>query len=271
MADPGGRVLLLPEDFPVMEIREGVEGRTAIVTGGGSGLGEAISKDLADHGASVVVMDVDRIGADRVVADITAAGGDAVPFTADAAVPDDHRRSVEFAQLTFGALHLAVNNAGVRGATSMVGDVDLDDWDRVVSINLSGVMYGMRQQIPAILDSGAGDGAIVNIGSVHSCVAAPGIAAYTAAKHGVIGLTRTAAAEYGPRGLRVNAIGPGYIETPLLESATDEVRRDRLSKHPLGRFGRPEEIAHVATFLLSRRASFMTGSFVVVDGGYTTV
>jgi NAD(P)-dependent dehydrogenase (short-subunit alcohol dehydrogenase family) len=247
------------------------EGKTALVTGGGSGLGEAISKDLARNGVNVVVVDLNFDGATRVANEITASGGTAVPFQANTAVAEDSNKAVEFAVATYGALNYAVNNAGIGGANAPVGDVDIDDWDRVISINLSGVLYGMRYQIPAILAAGAADGAIVNMASIHGTVAAPGNAAYTAAKHGVVGLTKNAAAEYGAQGLRVNAIGPGYIDTPLLAAAPKEVVDGLEAKHPLGRLGQPDEIANVTTFLLSDKASFMTGSYVLVDGGYTAV
>jgi NAD(P)-dependent dehydrogenase (short-subunit alcohol dehydrogenase family) len=247
------------------------EGKTALVTGGGSGLGEAISKDLARNGVNVVVVDLNFDGATRVANEITASGGTAVPFQANTAVAEDSNKAVEFAVATYGALNYAVNNAGIGGANAPVGDVDIDDWDRVISINLSGVLYGMRYQVPAILAAGAADGAIVNMASIHGTVAAPGNAAYTAAKHGVVGLTKNAAAEYGAQGLRVNAIGPGYIDTPLLAAAPKEVIDGLEAKHPLGRLGQPDEIANVTTFLLSDKASFMTGSYVLVDGGYTAV
>ncbi|GAA5198099.1 SDR family NAD(P)-dependent oxidoreductase [Arthrobacter gyeryongensis] len=247
------------------------EGKTAIVTGGGSGLGEAISKDLAKNGVNVVVVDINLDGATRVANEITAAGGTAVPFQGNTAVAEDSKNAVDFAVASYGALNYAVNNAGIGGANAPVGDLDVEDWDRVIAINLSGVLYGMRYQVPAILAAGASEGAIVNMASIHGTVAAPGNAAYTAAKHGVVGLTKNAAAEYGAQGLRVNAIGPGYIDTPLLAAAPKEVLNGLEAKHPLGRLGQPEEIANVTTFLLSDKASFMTGSYVLVDGGYTAV
>ncbi len=247
------------------------EGKTALVTGGGSGLGEAISKDLAKHGVNIVVVDLNVDGAKRVVDEITAAGGTAVPFEANTAVAEDCKKAVDFAVETYGALNYAVNNAGIAGASAPVGELDVTDWDRVIAINLSGVLYGMRYQIPAILAAGASEGSIVNMASIHGTVAAPGNAAYTAAKHGVVGLTKNAAAEYGAQGLRVNAVGPGYIQTPLLEQAPQAVLDGLAEKHPLGRLGLPQEVADLTTFLLSDKASFMTGSYVLIDGGYTAV
>jgi NAD(P)-dependent dehydrogenase (short-subunit alcohol dehydrogenase family) len=247
------------------------EGKTALVTGGGSGLGEAISKDLANNGVKVVVVDINLDAATRVADEIKAAGGTAAPFKANTMVAEDSKKAVDFAVETYGGLNYAVNNAGIGGANAPTGEVDLEDWDRVIGINLNGVLYGMRYQIPEILKAGASEGAIVNMASIHGTVAALGNSAYTATKHAVVGLTKNAAAEYGAQGLRINAIGPGYIETPLLKTAPAEVLSGLQSKHPLGRLGQPEEIANVATFLLSDKASFMTGAYVLVDGGYTTI
>ncbi|WP_110589828.1 SDR family NAD(P)-dependent oxidoreductase [Microbacterium suaedae] len=245
--------------------------KVALVTGGGSGIGEATAKELASLGVKVVVTDIKLEAAQRVVDEITKAGGEAAAFEGNTAVAEDSEKAVAFAKETYGKLNYAFNNAGIGGASAPIGEMDIDAWDTVVGINLNGVAYGMRYQVPAILEAGAEEGAIVNMASIHGTVAALGNGAYTATKHAVVGITKNAAAEYGPQGLRVNAVGPGYIDTPLLAGAPAEVKEGLVAKHPLGRLGRAEEIAKVVRFLLSEDASFVTGAYYLIDGGYTTV
>jgi NAD(P)-dependent dehydrogenase (short-subunit alcohol dehydrogenase family) len=243
------------------------ENKVAIVTGAGSGIGEAIARQLAEQGAMVVAADLNEKGASQVAAAIERDGRTAVGFRQDVGDPVSVKKSVEFALEKFGRLDVAVNNAGITGDLAPLADYSLEGWDRVIAVNLSGVFYGMKYQIPAMLRSGGGS--IVNIASILGSVAARDSAGYNAAKHGVVGLTKTAALEYSKDGVRVNAIGPGYIDTPLLQALEKEVYDGLVGLHPIGRLGKPEEVAQLALFLASDRASFVTGSYHLVDGGYT--
>ena len=239
-----------------------LENKVAIITGAGSGIGKAISLLYAAEGAKIVVSDINEKGGNETVSEIKAKGGEAIFVKADTSKPDDNKNVVDQAVKQFGGLHVAVNNAGIGGPLSPTGEYPIDGWDKVIAINLSGVFYGLRYQIPAILESGGGS--IVNVASILGKVGTKGSAAYVAAKHGVIGLTEASALEYAD-----NSIGPGYIHTPLLtNSLSDEAMNALVSLHPIGRLGTSEEVAELALWLNSDKASFVTGSYYNVDGGY---
>lgn len=243
-----------------------LDGRVAVVTGAASGIGRAVALAYAKAGARVVVSDVADSAGRETVSRITAAGGTAIFVRADTSSPHDNEQLVAKTVEHFGALHVACNNAGIGGEAHPVGEMPPEEWNRVLSINLSGVFYGMRYQIPQMLR--AGGGAIVNMASILGQVATPDHAPYVAAKHGVVGLTRAAAIEYAKKNVRINAVGPGYIDTPLLENLSDEVRGALVGLHPIGRLGRDTEVAELVLWLSTDAASFVTGSYYPIDGGY---
>jgi NAD(P)-dependent dehydrogenase (short-subunit alcohol dehydrogenase family) len=243
-------------------------GKTAIVTGAASGIGEAIAVELGASGAFVVVSDLTPESCARTVATILDRGGKAAAFAADVADPAAMEALASFAETETGALHLAVNNAGIGGAQAPTGDYPIDAWQQVINVNLNGVFYGMRYQIPAMVR--AGGGAIVNMASILGSVGFANSSAYVASKHALLGLTKTAAMEYAQKNIRINSVGPAFIQTPLLTDNLDQDMLDGLAGlHPMGRIGAPEEVSALACFLLSDRASFITGSYHLVDGGYT--
>ena len=250
------------------DLRFDFSGRTAVVTGAASGIGREIALELGRSGALVVVSDLQEDGCQRVVDEITEAGGQARVFAADVTDEAAMKGLVAFAESEGGGLHMAVNNAGVGGPSLPTGEYPAEDWRRVIDINLNGVFYGMRWQIPAM--ERAGGGAIVNMSSILGSVGFANAAPYVAAKHALLGLTKTAAMEYAQKGVRVNAVGPAFIDTPLLSAnLSAEVMAGLAALHPMGRIGTPAEVSALTCFLLSSRASFITGSYHLVDGGYT--
>jgi NAD(P)-dependent dehydrogenase (short-subunit alcohol dehydrogenase family) len=241
---------------------EGLDGTSAVVTGGGRGIGEAIGRRLAAAGARVVVADIDTAAAEAVAAAI---GGVAV--TADVTVTDDVDAMVRTCTEHFGGLDIAVNNAGIGGAMAPLADYPPDVWDRVIAVNLTSVFHCMRAEIAVMRE--AGRGSIVNMTSMLGQVAFPAVSAYVAAKHGVVGLTKAAALDHGADGIRVNAVGPTFITTELVTSTIDQEGLDAIAAgHPGGRLGTPEEVAELVAWLASDAASLAQGGFYPADGGW---
>lgn len=244
------------------------DGKVAIVTGGGSGIGQAACHLYAQEGARVVVSDIDEKGGKETVEAIQSMNGAAIFVRADVSKPEDCEAMVAASLEQFGRLDIAFNNAGIGGEAALTAEYSVAGWQKVVDINLSGVFYCMKYEIPAMLTSGAG--AIVNMASILGKVAFENSSAYVAAKHGVVGLTKNAAVEYAKQGLRINAIGPAFIRTPLIAGIEEnEQARDLLvSLHPMGRLGEVDEVAEMVIWLSSEKASFVTGAYFAVDGGY---
>ena len=243
--------------------------KVALVTGAGSGIGLAIAQAYAKEGAKVIVSDINEEHGKSAVEKIKSEGGEAAFVKADTSNAEQVEALVKSTVEIYGKLDIACNNAGIGGEQALTGDYSLDSWRKVLSVNLDGVFYGCKYELEQMNKNGGG--VIVNIASIHGAVAAPLSSAYTSAKHAVVGLTKNIGAEYGQKNIRCNAVGPGYIETPLLESASGDMKEALIAKHPMGRLGRSEEVAELVLFLSSDKSSFMTGGYYLVDGGYTAV
>lgn len=244
------------------------DGKVAFVTGGASGIGEAVARQLAERGAKVVVADLKLDAAQKVVDAIKAAGGEAAAVAVDVGKMDQVEKAVKFTVDTYGALNVAVNNAGIGGTAAPLGDYTFEDWHKVIDVNLNSVFYSMNYEIAEMLK--AGGGAIVNMASILGSVAFPNAPAYVTAKHGVVGMTKSAALDYAKKGIRVTAVGPGFIDTPLLAALPKEALEGLKTVHPIGRLGTSDEVAALTLFLLSDAASNITGSYHLVDGGYVS-
>ncbi|MDK4281314.1 SDR family NAD(P)-dependent oxidoreductase [Corynebacterium propinquum] len=256
-----------------MKSFEEFRGKVALVTGGGFGIGEEICYELGGLGTHVVIADAAEHQPTTVAEKIRDNGGSAYAIEIDMTSESDYKAAVQTAVEQFGGLHYAVNSPGYGGEGELTGKMSGREWRDLVDLNLNGVAYAMRYEIDQFLDMDlTSECSIVNVASVHGLVAAKGKAAYSAAKHGVIGLTRSAAVEYGSKAIRVNAVCPGYIRNALLANFMDEDELTKLiNDHPLGRLGSVREVAAMVIFLLSSNASFITGSAQTVDGGYTAV
>ncbi len=243
-----------------------LERKVAIVTGAGSGIGKATAELFAKEGAKVVVSDISDANGKSAVDEIKKQGGEAFFIKADSSKPEDNEALVKQTIENYGALDIAVNNAGIGGPFGATGEYPVDGWQKVIDINLSGVFYGLRYQIPAMLKNG---GSIVNIASILGSAGTKFSPAYVASKHGVIGLTKAAALEYADKKVRINSVGPGYIKTPLVMNSLDQEALDALvGLHPIGRLGEAEEIAELILWLASSKSSFVTGGYYPADGGY---
>ncbi len=239
-----------------------------LVTGAGQGLGAAIALELGHEGAAVISTDINVANAQNIADQIVATGGRAIAAKLDTTVVGDHQSAIAAGIGEFGKLTLVVNNAGIGDPAEFMGEMDLAKWDRMINVNLNGVAFDLRYQIPALMASGGG--AIVNLTSILGTVGFLGVpTGYVAAKHGVVGLTNNSALEYGREGIRTNSVGPASIDTPLMETLPPEAIPAIIEKHPMGRLGEPEEVSALVCFLLSDRASFLTGGYHLVDGGYT--
>lgn len=238
-------------------------GKVAIVTGAGSGIGAAAAIQMAVEGAAVVVSDINAAHAESVTKQIAALKGRAIAVTTDVTDESQVAALIDRAVSEYGGLDVMVNNAGIGGIQGDIDTAELSQWQQILNVNLTGVFLGLKHAVRA-MKAGKRQGSIVNIASILGLVGFANAAAYSASKHGVMGLTKSAAIELGKVGIRVNAVAPGFIKTPMIAGMEDAV----VPLHPIGRLGTPEEVAALICFLAADESSFMTGASYLVDGGY---
>ncbi len=242
-------------------------GKSALVTGGAAGIGRVIALAFARQGASVVAADINLAGAEETIRRIEAFGGTGVCRRADVSSEEDVRNLVAFAAERYGTLDFACNNAGLGSGQVPIVELPRERWDRIVAVNLTGVFQCLKYELQQMLKQGYGS--IVNIASVASFIGSPGMAGYVATKHGIMGLTKTAALEVATKGIRVNAVAPGIVNAGLTDSASEEFIKGALAAHPIGRMAEGEEIAAAVLWLCSDEASFVLGHTLPVEGGMT--
>jgi NAD(P)-dependent dehydrogenase (short-subunit alcohol dehydrogenase family) len=243
-------------------------GKVALVTGGSSGIGKATALQYAREGVSVVIADLTEAPGQAVVEEIKQQGGQAFFVKTDVSQPADCENLVRKTVAQYGRLDIAFNNAGISGERTPIAEMSLEAWSKVLAVNLSSVFYCMKYEIQQMLQNGGG--AIVNTSSILGQVGFANSAAYVAAKHGVVGLTKNGALEYSAQGIRVNVVGPAFIRTPMLTQAgfDEQALQQTAALHPIGRLGQPEEVAELVVWLSSDKASFITGTYYAIDGGY---
>lgn len=246
-----------------------MEKKVALITGASAGIGRATALKFAQKGYRTAICDIDEKGLAEVTEELLGLGYDTLSIPCDISIAEEVQSLIEKIIKKFGQLDAACNNAGIEGYTALTADYTIEEWDRIMGINLRGQWLCMKYEIPQMIEKG---GSIINMSSILGSVAYAGAPAYTAAKHGLIGLTKVAALDYADKNIRVNAVCPAFVDTPMLRRAgitsDSETMKEIIRLHPIGRLGKPEEIADAVVWLASEEASFITGHALLVDGGY---
>ncbi|WP_445336188.1 SDR family NAD(P)-dependent oxidoreductase [Citrobacter koseri] len=241
------------------------QNKVAVITGSTAGIGEAVAEQLHKHGAKVVIVSRSSEEAKRKAELLSSQGQQAMGIGCDVSQPEQVRQMIDDVIKYFGRLDYAVNNAGLTGENGKnITEQTVENWDKVIGTSLSGIFYCLKYEIPQMMTGGS----IVNLSAVNGLVGIPGLAPYTAAKHGIIGLTQTAALEFACQGIRINAVAPGYVQTPRMSEFPENIVRSFANSHPMKRMAKMQEIANLILFLLSDNSAFCTGGVYPIDGGY---